>query len=82
MRQAHKQAEKKSILALLATRQVLLYGHKSISYFEGPGGKKQRSEMKMHSFSHSIESPRLDILEPFDLDYMLRVFRAMRKVSP
>jgi len=32
----------------------------------------------MHSFSHSIESPRLDILEPFDLDYMLRVFRAMK----
>ncbi|WP_420139300.1 hypothetical protein [Sphingomonas sp.] len=78
MRQAHKQAEKKSILASLATRQVLLYGTRSISYFKGMGGKQQRSEMKMHSFSHSIESPRLDILEPFDLDYMLRVFRAMK----
>lgn len=78
MRQAHKLAEKKSILASLATRQVLLYGTRSISYFEGMSGKKQRSEMKMHSFSHSIESPRLDVLEPFDLDYMLRVFRAMK----
>lgn len=81
MRQAHKQAEKKSIFMSIVSRQVLLYGTRSISYFEGPGGKKQRNEMKMHSFSHSIESPRLDILEPFDLDYTLRVFRAMRKAE-
>jgi len=81
MRQAYKASEKTSILASLATRQVLLYGTRSISYFKGMGGKQQRSEMKMHSFSHSIESPRLDILEPFDLDYMLRVFRAM-KIAP
>lgn len=78
MRQAYKASEKTSILASLATRQVLLYGTRSISYFKGMGGKQQRSEMKMHSFSHSIESPRLNILEPFDLDYMLRVFRAMK----
>lgn len=78
MRQAYKASEKSSILASLATRQVLLYGTRSISYFKGVGGKKQRSETKMHSFTHSIESPRLDILEPFDLDYMLRVFRAMK----
>jgi hypothetical protein len=78
MRQVYKASEKTSILASLATRQVLLYGTRSISYFKGMGGKQQRSEMKMHSFSHSIESPRLNILEPFELDYMLRVFRAMR----
>lgn len=78
MRQAYKASEKSSILASLATRQVLLYGARSISYFKGVGGKQQRSETKMHSFTHSIESPRLDTLEPFDLDYMLRVFRAMK----
>lgn len=78
MRQTYKASEKTSILASLATRQVLLYGTRSISYFKGMGGKQQRSEMKMHSFSHSIESPRIDILEPFELDYMLRVFRAMK----
>ncbi|NYF33677.1 hypothetical protein [Sphingopyxis sp. JAI108] len=78
MRQAYKASEKSSILASLATRQVLLYGARSISYFKGMGGKQQRSETKMHSFTHSIESPRLDTLEPFDLDYMLRVFRAMK----
>ncbi|KVK58444.1 hypothetical protein L906_09695 [Agrobacterium sp. TS45] len=36
----------------------------------------------MHGFSHSIEAPHLDILEPFDLDYKLRVFRAMRGAEP
>lgn len=81
MRQAYKASEKTSILASLATRQVLLYGTRSISYFKGMGGKQQRSEMKMHSFSHSIELPRLDILEPFDLDYLLRVFRAMKTAA-
>ncbi len=78
MRQAHKQAQKKSIFMSIVSRSVLLYGNRSISYFEGPDGKKQRNEMKLHSVSHSFESPRLDILEPFDLDYTLRVFRAMR----
>lgn len=81
MHQTYNASEKTSILASLATRQVLLYGTRSISYFKGMGGKQQRSEMKLHSFSHCIESPRLDILEPFDLDYMLRVFRAMKTVQ-
>jgi hypothetical protein len=81
MQEAHKAAEKKSVFMSIVSRSVLLYGNRSISYFEGPDGKKQRNEMKLHSFSHSIESPRLDILEPFDLDYTLRVFRAMRKAG-
>ena len=82
MRQAHKQAEKKSVFMSIVSRSVLLYGNRSISYFEGPGGEKQRNEMKLHSISHSFEAPRLDILEPFDLDYTLRVFRAMRVARP
>lgn len=82
MRQAHKQAEKKSVFMSIVSRSVMLYGNRSISYFEGPDGKKQRSEMKLHSISHSFEAPRLDILEPFDLDYTLRVFRAMRVAKP
>lgn len=78
MRQAHKQAEKRSVLMSIVSRSVILYGIRSISYFGESGGQKQRSEMKLHSLSHSFEAPRLDILEPFDLDYTLRVFRAMR----
>lgn len=82
MRQVHKQAEERSIFMSLVSRSVLLYGNRSISYFGGSDGKKQRNETKIHSFSHSIEAPRLDILEPFDLDYKLRVFRATRGAKP
>ena len=82
MQEAHKAAEKKSVLLSIVSRSVLLYGNRSISYFKGPDGEAQRNEMKLHSFSHSIESPRLDILEPFDLDHKLRVFRVMRKAAP
>lgn len=82
MRQAHKQAEKKSVFMSIVSRSVMLYGSRSISYFEGPDGKKQRNEMKLHSIGHSFEAPRLDILEPFDLDYTLRVFRSMRVAQP
>lgn len=78
MRQAHKQAQKKSIFMSIMSRSVLLYGNRSISYFQGPDGKKQRNEMKLQSVSHSFEAPRLDILEPFGLDYTLRAFRSMR----
>ncbi len=81
MRQAHKLAEKKSVFLSIVSRSVLLYGNRSISYFDGPDGESSRNEMKMHSFSHSYEAPRLDILEPFDLDYTLRTFRVMRKAK-
>lgn len=77
MRQLHKEVEKRSILMSIVSRSVLLYGNRSISYFD-LNGDKQRHEMKLHKMSHSIEAPRLDILEPFELDYRLRVFRAMR----
>lgn len=82
MQEAHNAAEKKSVFLSIVSRSVLLYGNRSISYFKGPDGTTQRNEMKLHTYSHSIESPRLDILEPFDLDYTLRVFRAMRKAVP
>lgn len=81
MRQAHKEAEKKSVLMSIVSRSVLLYGTRSISKFVGMDGKEQRNEMPLHSIHHSFETPRLDILEPFDLDYTLRVFRAMRSVT-
>ena len=81
MRQAHKEAEKKSVLLSIVSRSVLLYGTRSISKFVGMDGREQRNEMPLHSIHHSFETPRLDILEPFDLDYTLRVFRAMRSVT-
>ncbi len=82
MRQAYKQAEKKSVFLSIATRSVLLYGDRSISYIQRPDGTRERSEMKLQSISHSVEAPRLNTLEPFELDYKLRVFRSMRAAKP
>lgn len=78
MQVAHKAAEKSSIIGLIATRQVLLYGNRSISYFEGPDGSQQRNEMKLGQITTSMEAPRLEILEPVGLDYELRVYRNER----
>lgn len=82
MQEVHKAAEKKSIFLSIVSRSVLLYGNRSISYFDGGDGKKRRNETKLHSITHSFEAPRLDVLEPFDLDYTLRVFRSMRRAVP
>ncbi|UVK50961.1 hypothetical protein DBIPINDM_004162 [Mesorhizobium sp. AR02] len=81
MRRVHKEGAKRSVLMSLVSRSVLLYGTRSISYFQDPDGKKHRNEMQLHSLSHSFEAPRLDIIEPFELNYALRVFRTM-KVAP
>lgn len=81
MRRVHKEGAKRSVLLSLASRSVLLYGTRSISYFQDLDGNKHRNEMQLHSLSHSFEAPRLDIIEPFELNYALRVFRAMR-VAP
>ncbi len=79
VRQVHKEAEKRSVFMSLVSRSVILYGTRSISYVSsGLDGERHRHEMKLHSFSHSYEAPRLDILEPFELDYTLRLFRVMR----
>ena len=80
MEVAMKGAEKKSIIQLIAKRSVLLYGNRSISYFEGPDGTAHRNEMKLGQYTRSFEAPRLDVLEPFGLDFELRVFRAERMV--
>ncbi|NEH46940.1 hypothetical protein GR268_45050 [Rhizobium leguminosarum] len=78
MARVHKDAEKRSVFMSLVSRSILLYGNRSISYFEDLNGSKQRNEMKLQSFSHTIEAPRLDIIDPFHLDYILRVFRSMK----
>jgi len=78
MREAYAKAEQRSAFRSIVSRCVLLYGRRSISYYDRGGGTADRQEMQLHSFSHSVEAPRLDVLEPFDLDYTLRVFRTMR----
>lgn len=74
--ESFKEAEKKSVFSSLVSKSVLLYGGKSINYVYGPDGKSNRMEIPLHSHGTEMELPRFENIDPFGLDYMLRIFRA------
>ncbi|MFT5716747.1 MAG: hypothetical protein ACI9T7_000925 [Oleiphilaceae bacterium] len=65
----------KSFFQEMCTIQNLLYGNSSIFYVHDGSGEQRRREMKMHTVSHSSEMPRLNVIDPENLEYMLRVYR-------
>lgn len=65
----------KSVFQDICTVQNLLYGNSSIQYMHDGNGEQIRQEIKMHTFSHSSEMPRLNVLDPENLEYMLRKYR-------
>jgi len=75
MQDAHEEASKSSIIRMLAKTQIVLYGNSSIYYIHQGDGRTERQEMQMHTFSHSTEMPRLNILDPISLDYFLMICR-------
>ncbi|HFK6082430.1 TPA: hypothetical protein ACG0NP_003525 [Enterobacter cloacae] len=77
MQEAHEEASKSSLIKMFTTHR-LLYGNSSIYYLHQGDGKSVRQEMQMHSFSHSAEIPRLNVLDPESLDYTLRIYRCER----
>ena len=79
MRKTQKDAEKQSVLLSLVHRSVLLYGRRSITYVQEPGGKRRPVSMDMHSISHSFELPRSEIIDPVGLSVMLLTFRSARR---
>lgn len=70
-----KEAQKNSIINLICSKSVLLYGRKSINYVHYPNAQTHRMETPLQSFGHSIEFPSLENIDPHRLEYMLRVFR-------
>lgn len=78
MAESMKKAEESSVLLKLVSKSVLLYGRKSINYVHGVNGQAQRMEMPLHSHGVEIEYPRMGNLDPFGMDYMLRIFRNER----
>lgn len=75
MAESMKEAEKKSIFFNLFSRSTLLYGNKFINYVYAGDGKPQRMETPLTSHSFSMDYPRMDNIDPYGLDYILRVFR-------
>jgi hypothetical protein len=79
MEAAYKAMEEKSIFRTIASRSVVLYGRRSISYITDLSGNSQRSEIDMHTISHRSELPRMSIFDPTELEHQLFVFRAERR---
>ena len=76
MSESFKEAEKKSVILSLVSKSVLLYGRKSINYVYGSDGKSNRMEIPLHSHGTEMEIPQLENIDPFGLEYMIRIFRA------
>lgn len=81
MAQSLKAAEASSVILSLVTRNVLLYGRRSVDYHAGYDGETHRMEHELQAHSFELEMPRLDTLDPVGLDYTLRVFRAERPMQ-
>lgn len=78
MQAAHKSAESQSVLLKLVHRSTILYGKRALTYFTDHEGNQHSTAMELQAFGTSVELPRLEILDPVGLNYMLRVFRAER----
>lgn len=78
MAESMKAAEKKSIFANLFSRSTLLYGNKSINYIYAGDGEPRRMEIPLNKHGVSMEFPRMDNIDPYGLNYTLRIFRVER----
>jgi hypothetical protein len=78
MEQAMKDAQKDSVLLSLVSTSVLLYGRKSVNYVYNADGQSNRMEIPLHAHSTEMEFPRTTNIDPYGLDYTLRIFRAER----
>jgi hypothetical protein len=76
MRTIHRMAEAKSVFLGLVHRSTILYGKRSLVYVTDLDGGQRAVPMDLKAFDTSFELPRLEVLDPVGLDYMLRVFRA------
>jgi hypothetical protein len=78
MAESYKAAEAQSVFLNLVSKSVLLYGRKSINYVNGPDGQSHRMEIGLQTHGTEMEFPRMENIDPFGLDYMLRMFRNER----
>ena len=59
-REVNKKARRQSIFHDIVHRSVLLHGRHSITFVDGVNGERRPVEMKLHTFEHSIEWPRME----------------------
>jgi hypothetical protein len=73
-----KLAESQSVLLSLVSKNVILYGRKSINYIYSSSGQAHRTEIPLNPYSTEMELPRMENIDPFGLEYILRIFRNER----
>lgn len=71
-----KQAHRQSPLFRMVHRSTLLYGRKAITYAGGAG--KPPVSMEMKTIRADFELPRLQLIDPVGLDWLLRIFQVSR----
>lgn len=81
MAESYKEAQQDSIINLICSKSILLYGRSSIVRVYDNSGKSNRMEIPMQQHSVSFEIPRQADISPVDFDYTLRVFRNERLVD-
>jgi hypothetical protein len=73
MREAHKEAEKQSIIRKLVHHSTILHGKRTLTYVVDPGGQKRAVAMDLQKHGAYVELPHLEKLDPVGLDYLLRM---------
>jgi hypothetical protein len=77
-RRIRKEVTKQSVFFELMKHSTILYGKRSLTYVQNHQGERQPFEMELKPHSAYIELPRMEILDPIGLSYMLLVFRTER----
>jgi hypothetical protein len=75
-REIRKEAERQSVFHGLMQRSTLLYGRKAIAYVRGADEPPVSMEMK--TIRAGFEMPRLQIVDPVGLDWLIRIFRVSK----
>ena len=78
MTESLKAAEAQSVFLNSVSKSVLLYGRKWISYVYGSDGQPHRREVPLQSHGTEMEFPRMEYLDPFEINYMLQIFKNER----
>lgn len=73
MREAHKEAEKQSIIRKLMHHSTILHGKRTLTYVVDPGGQKHAVAIDLQKHSAYIELPHLEKLDPVGQDYLRRM---------
>ena len=74
-----KAAREQSVFASIIPVSILLHGSASVNYIRGDNGELHRNSMPMTSVSAEMEMPRLEVLDPLGLHYMLHRYRSERR---